>query len=187
VVRSYVDQGQWKGPIGWVAIFFCGCYLPAMALAQQRENRTIYSLVTTPVGWGGVGLSTSGFYFALAAVVSLSLAIALGYQAGVGLWATMLLAAAVYVAVGFTLACWCEGTASTSAGMLVYLALAGGLALIAQAVPGWQGSCTSVELQVVQLPQDTPRGLVSVLSSLAVWFLFWFLVARLSFRRLTVQ
>jgi hypothetical protein len=186
-VRSFVDDGQWKGLTVWVAIFFCGCYLPAMALAQQRENRTLYSLVTTPVGWAGVCLSTSGFYFALTAIVSLSLAIALGYRAGVGLWATVLLAAAVYVAVGFTLGCWCDGTASTSAGMLVYLALSGGLALIAQSVLGLHGSGASVELQVVQMLQERPTGLTGVPFSLTVWVLCWFLVARLSFGRLKVH
>lgn len=187
VARSFVDRGQWKGPIVWAAIFFCGCYLPAMALVQQRENRTIYSLVTTPVGWDGVGLSTGVFYWALTAIVSLSLAIALGHRPGAGLGATVLLATAVYVAVGFTLGCWCHGTASASAGTLVYLTLAGGLALIAQSIPGLPGSRASVELQVVQMLQEIPTGLTSVPASLAVWVLCWFLVARLSFGRLKDQ
>ena len=187
MARSFVDRGQWKGPLVWVAIFFCGCYLPAMALVQQRENHTIYSLVTTPVGWSGVGLSTGVFYWTLTAIVSLSLAIALGCRAGAGLWATVLLATTIYVAVGFTLGCWCHGAASASAGMLVYLALAGGLALIAQSVPGLHGSGASVELQVVQLLQEVPTGLTSMPWSLAVWVVCWFLVARMSFGRLKVQ
>jgi hypothetical protein len=50
-----------------------------------------------------VGLSTGVFYWALTAIVSLSLAIALGCRVGAGLWATVLLATTIYVAVGFTL------------------------------------------------------------------------------------
>jgi hypothetical protein len=181
-IRSFVDRGQWKGPVVWGALLFCGCYLPAMALAQQREDRSIYTLVTTPVGWAGVGLATSGFYFALTTVVSLSLAITLGCGAGVGI----LLAAAVYVSVGFTLGCWCNTAASASAGMLVYLTLASGVAMIAQFVLGLQGTHASVELQVLQLLRESPVGL-SLIASLAAWVMFWFLVARLSFRRLQLQ
>ena len=182
--RSFVNQAQWKGPVVWSAIFFCGCYLPTMALVQQREHRTIYSLVTTPVGWAGVALSTGVFYWSLTAIVSLSLAAALGYRAGAGLGVTVLLATAVYIAIGFTMASWCNGPASASAGMLVYLALAGGLALITQSVLGVPAS---VELQVVQSLQGSPLGVASVCSSLAAWALIWFLVARLSFGRLTAE
>lgn len=110
-------------------------------------------------------------------------------HANVGLWATILVTTAIYVAVGFTLGCWCGGTASTSAGMLVYLALAGAVALIGQSipVPGLQGVPTSVEFQVLRLLQETPTALVSVYSSLTAWVLFWFLVARLSYRRLSLR
>lgn len=186
-VQSCFAGGQWKGLIVWVAVFFCGCYLPAMALAQQRENRTLYSLVSTPVGWAGVGLSTSTFYFALTVVVSLSVAIALGYQADLGLWATILLASAIYVAIGLTLGCWCDGAASASAGMLVYLVLAGGFALMARTATGLPPWVTSVELGVTQTLHQPAGGEVNAPWALAMWLPCWLLAARQSFRRLKLQ
>jgi hypothetical protein len=186
-VRSFIDRGHWKGPVVLAAIFFCGCYLTAMALVQQRENRTIYSLVTTPVGWAGVGLSTAVFYGTVTTIVSLSVALALGHRAGSGLWATVLLATLLYISVGFTLGCWCGGTASASAAMLVYLAFSVGFAWIARAVPALQGSSASIELQVLQMLQETPTIPAGVPVSLAIWVPSWFLVACLSFRRLKVR
>jgi hypothetical protein len=187
VVRSFVAKGEWKIPIVWGALFFCGCYLPAMALAQQRDDRTIFTLVTTPAGWAGVGLATCGFYFVLTLVLSLSLAMALGCGSGFGMSSPLLVAAAIYVAVGFTLGCWCNGTASASAGMLVYMAGAGAIGLLAGAIPGLSASQLSVELQILRVLQEAPTAFVGVPASMAAWGMLWFLIARRSFFRLQLQ
>ena len=186
-IQMWVAKGHWKIAVVWGALFFCGCYLTAMALSQQREDRTIFTLVTTPVGWLGVGLATAGFYFALTFVLGLSLAIVFGCGSFSGLWAPLMIGSAVYVAVGFTLGCWCRGTASTSAGMLVYVLLAGLIVLAAQQVPGIAGPQFSFEFQIVRMLQDSATTFVGLPASLAIWMMLWFLVARRSFARLQFQ
>ena len=115
-------MGTWSFVL-WMALVFCACYLPALSLAQQRESRSIVTLVTAPVGWSGAVLSIGVFYTGIAVVVGILLAQRV--QGGLVLLPLVALATGAYLGVGLCIGCSARTVGSASGGVILYSLVSG--------------------------------------------------------------
>jgi hypothetical protein len=111
----------------WMTLVFCGCYLPALSLAQQHENRTIVYLATAPIGWWRAVLVTIFFYAALA--IPVAMLVAQQAQSGLALGPLVLLGTVAYLGVGLCIGCCARTTASASGGVILYSLVGGAIAV----------------------------------------------------------
>ena len=169
----------------WAATFFCGCYLPAVILASQREHNTIQSIATSPVGWRGLILSTWVFYFVLTiALASLLLAILNLNRFDARL--VIILSTVAYLSLGFTLGFGCRSVISASSGIGIYFVIPALLLLLNVYVPStwFIGSVESIAIQALR--DETSRTMSSFCSLLS-WASIGTLAAAASVRRSCIQ
>ena len=88
----------------WLLLFFVACHLPALNLAETRDDRTIHSLVMTAAGWQRVALAKQITYGGLAIALAATVVGILRPEAlmSPAFWFTISCAAIVYLGVART-------------------------------------------------------------------------------------
>ena len=191
--HGLTDRELWRRALCWSALFFCGCYLPTLAVSQERERGTVFAVVTSPLGWRGWARGIWLFHAALAALVAAAVvAIAPPDVPLLILVPALALALAAYLGVAFVLGCCCRSVASASAALMLYLAAGGLTAAAFHLLPTQLGALgfSSVEaclLKVFSRPAEAGHDVLPAVAGLAAWALLWLGVARISFQRLSTR
>jgi hypothetical protein len=158
----------------FVGLFFCGCYLPALSLAQQREHGTIASLIATPVGWQGLALAMGLFHVALTVLVVAAVIAMVDLDVvPAELGFAVFLGAVAYLGVGLTLGSWCGSVASASAALTLYLLISGSAVAVAHVLPGhWTAPIARASLEsnlLGALMNGAGGGWATIVCRLAIW------------------
>lgn len=192
-IDSFLKPDRIGVALIWLTIFFAGCHLSKLSLAQGLATKTIHSLAVTPAGWNGPVIAIGLFYGSIAVVLATAVAAIQCPEAltSFRFWITILCATLSYLGVGLTIASWCGSVASASVGTVVYFAFSGMMYAIACSLPPSVASVVAplasadaaILTSVMQFGFDTPHD-GGVILAMVVWSAVWQLIGAQSYRRL---
>ena len=179
----------------WLTLFFVGCHLSKLSLAQALSQRTIHSLAVTAAGWTGIAMAIRIFYGVFAVALAASMVAILKPELLLTslFWLTAVCATVIYLGVGMTIACWCGSVASAGLGTAVYLAVSAMLYAAAVRLPAsfatiganYLSADAAILACITDIwNPDESQGGPAVVMAMIIWSLLWQITGALSYRRL---
>lgn len=147
--REWTQLSVAKPAVFAICLFFCGCYLPVLGIAEQANSRVLDTLATKPTGMVGWANGVIGFHVLLTLAIAMPLMILFGWFS-ISLGLTTLLSLMAYLGIAFTIGCTTGRVASASAMLVVY----GMMSAIACGYSLWMGhaeTTCSLEWRLVQM------------------------------------